>query len=387
MAKTTLSRPITVTDIKECLGESTLNVGKLCTSDKISAWAKYKPNRVSGNPPVTPDGWWQGEHNTANDCGFKIPLYSLSTGALNNTYLKGSFTEDGTNGWEYQKPTGSYYKRMLDFDGYYHLAAPPFSLISDKIYAYEGDESVSVIPAVRAYQGDDVLKIKDFAFAAGTPYYLGAFLVGTVNGTTYYKRHISTYEVTADNSGEIGSGGNIPTLPIADLPVGEYTIYMVIANRSIGYDANGNEDTDQSVAVLPCPCVPPITLSILEATDPYTLVVSYTRTAISGSVCPSFKFTNNTIYPVTIKDVRVCVIVDNNWDNKVNESDWISSREVAAGSTYTPTGIDASLALFTTTGMQRVGVELTVVDRVGAETVLRGTSAVIFQPNLTINQI
>lgn len=334
MAITRLTRPITVADIAECLGESTFNVGKLCISDKVSAWAKYKPVRLADNPIFASASWWQADQNINNDCGFRIPIHSLNSGLLNNASLIAEFTEDGTNGWNYLKPTGSYWKRVLDFDGYYHYAGPPFSLISNTINVYEGTEEVSIIPVARVYQGDDVLKIKDFAFAANSKYYLGAFLVGSVNGTTYYRRDISSYEVTAENSGEIGSTGTtLPTLPIGDLPTGTYTIYTIIGSQSIGYDANGNEEANQTISVLPCPCVPPITLNIVEKNIvfPFTIGGILSRTTLE--IRPSFTFSNQSIGDVIITDLKFMFLPDGA-DSTATSTINIGSRDVAFGDNY-----------------------------------------------------
>ena len=327
---------MTIADIAECLGVTTRTLGQLCRSDAISPWAKYKPVRIAANPIFASANWWQADHNTANDCGLKIPLQSLSTGALNNTTLKGKFTEDGTNGWVYQRVSGSYNNRMGDFVGYYHLAAPPFGMIKNTINVYEGTKYVTIQPSVRAYQGDDVLKFKDFAFAAETPYYLGAFLVGTVGSKTYYKRHISSYEVTADNSGDLsGNNSSLPTLPIADLPVGTYTIYTIIGSESVGYDEGSGieEEPDIQISVLPCPCVPPITLNVVAKDIVFTFTIG--GSIKSNLITYDFIFKNASIEDVTITEIKFSFLpngADSAATNYVTEIDAV----VPMGTQYSP---------------------------------------------------
>lgn len=384
-----IERPISISAVRDCLGVSTNSLKTLCRSEAIAEWAKYKPTRIADNPSIRPANWWQADQNSGNDCGFSLPIFSLNTGALNNTNLKNKFTADGKNGWNYNRVSGNYKNRLLDFDGYYHLAAPPFALFSNTINVYEGTESVTILPAKRAYQGDDVLKFRDFAFAASTPYYLGAFLVGKVGNTTYYKRHISSYEVTSDSSGDLsGNINNLPTLPISDLPVGTYTIYTIIASARVGYDeGNGDAEPDMQVTVLPAPCVPPITLNILEVKEPYMLTASYKRHQIGGGIEPSFTFTNQTIYSVQIKDIKAKYLLGGSWDNVAVETGWGSNIfTVPMDSSYTPT-LSPVLMPTQTSGTDRVGIELTVVvldesgNPTGETITMRAVSAIIFTPS------
>lgn len=380
-----IERPISISAVRDCLGVSTNSLKTLCRSEAIAEWAKYKPTRIADNPSIRPANWWQADQNSGNDCGFSLPIFSLNTGALNNTNLKNKFTADGKNGWNYNRVSDIYKNRLLDFEGYYHLAAPPFSLGSDVINAYEGDESVTIMPMISAYSGDDVLRLRDFAFTTDRPFYLGAFLTNADG--SQYKRVISYYDVTADNSGEVGSGGSkLVSLPISDLPVGTYTIYTIIASESVGYDeGNGNEEPDMQVTVLPAPCVPPITLNILEVKEPYMLTASYKR-QIGGSIEPSFTFTNQTIYSVQIKDIKAKYLLGGSWDNVAVETGWGSSVTVPMDSSYTPT-LKPALIPTQTSSADRVGIELTVVvldekgNPTGETITMRAVSAIIFTPS------
>jgi hypothetical protein len=331
-----IERPISISAVRDCLGVSTNSLKTLCRSEAIAEWAKYKPNRIADNPSIRPANWWQADQNSGNDCGFSLPIFSLNTGALNNTNLKNKFTADGKNGWNYNRVSGSYKNRLLDFEGYYHLAAPPFDLITNTINVYEGTESVTIQPAKRAYQGDDVLKFRDFAFAASTPYYLGAFLVGKVGNTNYYKRHISSYEVTSDSSGDLsGNINNLPTLPISDLPVGTYTIYTIIGSESVGYDEGSGieEEPDIQISVLPCPCVPPITLNVVAKDIVFTFTIG--GSIKSNRITYDFTFKNASIEDVTITEIKFSFLpngADSAATNYVTEIDAV----VPMGTQYSP---------------------------------------------------
>ena len=382
-----IERPISISAVRDCLGVSTNSLKTLCRSEAIAEWAKYKPTIIADNPSIRPANWWQADQNSGNDCGFSLPIFSLNTGALNNTNLKNKFTADGKNGWNYNRVSGSYKNRLLDFEGYFNQAAPPFSLGSDVINAYEGDESVTIMPMISAYSGDDVLRLRDFAFTTDRPFYLGAFLTNADG--SQYKRVISYYDVTADNSGEVGSGGSkLVSLPISDLPAGTYTIYTIIASESVGYnEGNGDAEPDTQVTVLPAPCVPPITLNILEVKEPYMLTASYKRYQIGGSIEPSFTFTNQTIYSVQIKDIKAKYLLGGSWDNVAVETGWGSNIfTVPMDSSYTPT-LSPALIPTQTSGADRVGIELTVVvldangNPTGETIIMRAVSGIIFTPS------
>lgn len=381
-----ITKPISISAVRECLGVTTSSLKALCRSTAINGWAKYKPTRISGNPSIRPANWWQADQNNGNDCGFDLPIYSLSTGALNNNSLKANYTADGVNGWIYNRVGSSYKNRLLDFEGYYNLAMPPFSLGSDVINVYQGDESVTIMPMMSAYNGDDVLRLKDFAFTTNTPFYLGAFLVN--DDGSQYKRVISTYDVTANNSGEVGVGStNLVTIPIWDLPIGVYTIYAIIASESVGYDeGNGEPELDTQVTVLPAPGIPPITLNVLEVREPYVLTASYSRDQF-GNISPSFTFVNQTIYKVQIKDFVAKYLLGGEWSNVASSVNWGNSIvTVEIGGSYTPTLNPNFIAASGSGGADRIGIELTVVvlnasgNPTGETIKMQAKSAVIFIP-------
>ena len=98
-----IERPISISAVRDCLGVSTNSLKTLCRSEAIADWAKYKPTLIDDKPSIRPANWWQADQNRGNDCGFSLPIFSLNTGALNNTNLKNKFTADGKNGWNYNR--------------------------------------------------------------------------------------------------------------------------------------------------------------------------------------------------------------------------------------------------------------------------------------------
>lgn len=154
-----------VHEVARCLGRTTLDVGHLCedadvvrdgriidAGGKINKWAKYKPIRVPGRlAPLT-------DAIRANyDFGFD----TTSGGGISvvggqgeiNTLMTSIITNHGSS-WNYLPPRGpsvnSENYRLLDFDGYYHLAAAPYRVPSS---------GITINAPVKGYQ-DSVIKVQ-----------------------------------------------------------------------------------------------------------------------------------------------------------------------------------------------------------------------------------
>lgn len=118
---------ITPWEIAQCIGDYRVSkfgrdIGLLCTSPNINPYARYKPEDHSTIAPITE------AQRKANGYGF---------GGTAKTFKAGYSTAQHAV-YEYKKPKGGVSSpfRMLDFDGYFHKAASPLSLIfPDKIYS------------------------------------------------------------------------------------------------------------------------------------------------------------------------------------------------------------------------------------------------------------
>lgn len=108
-----ISAPVTITDIKDTLGESTDNLSELCKSDRINMWAKWKP--IACNSIVTP-----------SDDVKKSLNYGLSNFAWGGASVLADLAAQENGGIVYTKPNELYpYCRMGDFNRYNHNADAP----------------------------------------------------------------------------------------------------------------------------------------------------------------------------------------------------------------------------------------------------------------------
>lgn len=112
---------ITATQVKEILGETSHNIGQLCSSSRINKWSFFKP--VRSNKVTMED---DSDYYDCND-GFNIATYStaldLISGMVNNT------------AWTYQPRT---VYRLGDFRNYNHNATEWFQLDAATYTAYNG---------------------------------------------------------------------------------------------------------------------------------------------------------------------------------------------------------------------------------------------------------
>lgn len=292
--------PVSVEDVASALGEGSRDVGTLATSDKINPWAKYKPNVVSGNPINTPSDWWKG---TDGNCGFTIPVIRAMTTAAGMKNLVPYYLNlDGMNGWGYRQAAGMY--RLLDFAGYNHAALPPFERLypNNEIEITVGTSSVWVTPLMRfGFSGYDV-KLQDIArIAIADPtdnskrFRFGAFLLGTVNGTEYFRRTISDTPLWLEDSSLVGGEVQASVqLDTSTLPIGEYTIYPMFGSEAVSGD---KVSLDVEIYMIPCPNIRPAKLKVVQSSihDAFTISGNATasKTLEGVSVTFSFLFTNN----------------------------------------------------------------------------------------------
>lgn len=383
-ANNKITAPISLSDVATALGETNLDVGYLCSSSKVKAWAKYKP--VKDDSPITQDGWWDGGNGL---CGFTIPTTpsGTTTGTLDR--LVDKFTDDGVNGWNYDQPKAGDWLRLTDFEGYYTLASAPFGKLNDVTLVKDRDTVLSIVPFMSNTTRDDVLKLSDFPrfYDPNTNealYHFGAFIVGYNNDGAQYRRVISDFK---DNNNNPIIGATVD-IPINDLPVGTYTIYCILANQPIGYNAEtGLADRDVGVTAIPCPGIAPATLVIADMQAPYLLTADYIDHPTLNSVQPKFTFKNQSTNNVKIKNFTAYYLLGRSWDNIAKTVEWGSgvTAIVTKDSNYTPVlnpKLDKPNA--GSGGADCIGIEVTVVvlDNNGNETnettVMRARSKDIF---------
>lgn len=98
--------PASIGEVAELLGEDTRDLGRLCVSERINKYARYKP--------IYAGGFWRltdAERIAANN-GLAIPRYGTLS-ALREAVLGGAIE------WAYNRPTNRF--RLTDFERYNHF--------------------------------------------------------------------------------------------------------------------------------------------------------------------------------------------------------------------------------------------------------------------------
>lgn len=197
--------PLGINEVSMLIGDGVHDLGRLCQSDCINMWSKYRPIRCSGYAPIN------DSVRAANNWGYDFARYTDLVQMFNAAVALG-----GQCAWSSPKPLGAPNSpfRLTDFIGYehYHYSWPfRYGLSSDEIGPYDElyimDES------------DDDLTIEDFPNLADRHLGVAIRKHGT-NGSPAFKK---------------APVGNI-IAGINSLPVGEYDVCFFLTSDVVEPD-------------------------------------------------------------------------------------------------------------------------------------------------------
>lgn len=206
--KTIPETNIGIIDVKETLGESTYDLGKLCKSSKINPWSKYKP--VSCKNPAN---WPAGTDGN----------YGLTPKILGSASEVVDVYDGENNGWTYTPPSGGENSpyRLGDFCNYQHSAIKGVTInMSYGTTMYTEDDYVPVSLNQKQIM-DSQLLLSDIS--ALEELYIGIY-VPTLGMVETVK--------TVGYSGTI----NIPKRPTA----GTWEFYVILSTAAQSQLSGGN---------------------------------------------------------------------------------------------------------------------------------------------------
>lgn len=206
---------ITLQEVSRCLQDfrkdknGNIDLGMMCSSSKVTMWAKRKP--IRGSFMVYPQDWWKGSDGW---CGLSAAGAKISS-TTDVSAIADYYTQDKRNGWSYLQPRGGQYNelfRLSDFDGYHHKAMPFMQgyTMPERCAKSEGKFDTFFRITVSGEDNADYLSYKDLPIEN---YYLGIALIG--GGKVYRCTNDKTIEE---------SGFNVE-FPISAIESGEYTAY------------------------------------------------------------------------------------------------------------------------------------------------------------------
>lgn len=120
-ANTPVSKPIVLTSVARLLGTNIKDVTRLCTSDNINKWAKYKPVQSSVLFPAN-DAYLK-EHALDLAQLYGLQIDGIGVNPSNNEAID-LYNFNLNENYEYCKPKQNEPKRLGDFYRYLHNAQP-----------------------------------------------------------------------------------------------------------------------------------------------------------------------------------------------------------------------------------------------------------------------
>lgn len=121
----TITAPVSIHDVQQCLGVSDNDLGTLCSHANVNPYSKYKPLKASVAGVLPSNSQITLYH------GGISPVFATSLDAFKTAVLSALSNADYKDrnsifrGWKYNKPTGGAHSpyRLSDFDGYKHNAS------------------------------------------------------------------------------------------------------------------------------------------------------------------------------------------------------------------------------------------------------------------------
>ena len=219
------STNITVSLVKNTLGDSAIDVGSLCLSPLVNRFSKYKPIDFNSFFPLSETDYANASY------GFTL---EQSVDAKNSDNKE----------WKWRAPISAY--RLSDFASYYHDAPVPIKHIKGASFDVNrfsvGSHAIGfTIPEAPTGNEYYVLNVSNITPQNGTGvllgnYYLGAAIydnTNTLKGTYYSFEPIAYSNVNANGATvvlSLGATFNSNSQPIENYQVGTYTAYLFLSN-------------------------------------------------------------------------------------------------------------------------------------------------------------
>ena len=201
---------ISVAMVRDELGASTNDVGRLCIHPNVNKWSKWKPVRHGSVSPIT-------------EAQLKSTNYGLYTPSNNPNYANVIGQK-----WEYGRPRGGVEPyRLSDFINYYHQApaiiSVPISVVVNRIEQSDFQYTASIN---RGGSSSHFIGIDDFSELSGD---IGSMYFGVV-----VVKGDLTYLVTAEDN--LSDSGHIIELSTSLPPFntnGTGTFYNILSTVSV----------------------------------------------------------------------------------------------------------------------------------------------------------
>lgn len=252
---------ITPGEVKNLLGNDKMSVADVCLSPNINEWSRYKPIYKAGRTGI--DFHFRG-------VGYDAALHGLVAKSYSSwANLAGSLISNGKlnalSDWSYDQrdlKSSITPKRLGDFDGYYHNAAPPFAgffcppTLGNKTAGSQ--QKAYLLPAIKTDIGADdpvapgsiglsqinAPSMANIATTTLNNFYFGVALIKPQNATVAWV--LSENAMQDITSGDIQHIYEVP-MSLTSVAAGTYYAVPVLTRVRV----TSLQDTPQQICIVP----------------------------------------------------------------------------------------------------------------------------------------
>lgn len=252
---------ITPGEVKNLLGNDKMSVADVCLSPNINEWSRYKPIYKVGRTGI--DFHFRGVGYDASLHGLVAKSYPNWMQLANTLVVNGKLQTPSD--WSYdqsQLKKNSIPKRLGDFDGYYHNAAPPFagfscpSVMGNKTAGSQ--QKAYLLPAIKTDIGADDLvapgsiglsqinapSVANIATTTLNNFYFGVALISPQNATVAWA--MSENAIQDVITGEIAHTYEVP-MSLTSVTAGTYFAVPILTRVRV----TSLQDTPQQICIVP----------------------------------------------------------------------------------------------------------------------------------------
>jgi hypothetical protein len=330
-----VSKPVTMTDIAQAVGNASRDLGYLATYGAVVKWAKYKFTRyatLGETGSHSTSEYWKGtqDANNRQTCGLKIPYNKNVTLGKPNTSGFLYTLVNGGYSWDYLRPTGgidSFPFRMLDMDGYDANCVNPLPVPPDGVVRVQGGNGVMHLHvATDMPNGNLGLAILDDAVSGHklNAYYASIVVYSADHSQYWYKSaSVPLSSLSTDLEARNIMLTNLPTS-------GTYYARTFLSAIQLTQNQNNIPEGTEFIA-----CEnEAMQITFVNAT-PYYVIITKAMWDTSSKLSYSVTFTNNTGAAVSVTGMRIDFV---NSGGSVVKTVSIESRTIGANSYYQETG-------------------------------------------------
>lgn len=322
--------PVGLYEIIQLLGESSIDVGTACLSDKINIFAKWKPQDV--NKARKYEQLTDSERQTSN--------YGLTPKRVYSWQELMSAYDGNRNGWVYNKPKD--YCRLTDFlnekgtSGYWHKAPSMLQgvYMEEDVLFIEDNNYFQLVYETTSSEPDSVTM--DSLFSG---YRFGLYFIDNLNYTKLART------CNTNDKNVIISADTIP-----DEAGDTFTMYPFITNAEYSGRGTGTAFMENAIHYT-VPGISPLSVNIKSFGDIFGIsgVLNRPKSTLTITIANNYNktvFVREAYFQVLLATNESGVVTDASAGEFSGDLGDINESNLVAGTTYTFTSTSPSLSKY-----------------------------------------